>query len=75
MAAQKGAKIIYVASYSVWPGATQCLCQWKTMNWKANRSPVWRSKDWQLLLDIARKTLFMMGWVKAHAKDNQIAAK
>lgn len=59
----------------MWPGATQCLCQWETMNWKANRSPVWRSKDWQLLLDIARKTPFTRGWVKAHAKDNQPAPK
>ena len=74
LAAQNRAKIIYVDSYAVWAGATQWLCQWKTLNRKVNRSPVWRSKDWQLL-DIARKTPFKMGWVKAHAKDNQPATK
>lgn len=37
--------------------------------------PVWRSKDWQSLLYKARKTLFEMGWAKAHAKDNQPATK
>ncbi|KAK4810584.1 hypothetical protein QYF61_007321 [Mycteria americana] len=75
LAAQNGAKIIYVDSYAVWAGATQWLCQWETLNWEVNRSPVWRNKDWQLLLDIARKTPVKMGWVKAHAKDNQPATK
>ncbi|KAK4811127.1 hypothetical protein QYF61_019758 [Mycteria americana] len=42
LAAQNGAKIIYVDSYAVWA---------------------------------ARKTPFKMGWVKAHAKDNQPATK
>lgn len=75
LAAQNRAKVIYVESYAVWASATQCLCQWETLNWKVNRSPVWRNKDWQLLLDIDKKTPFKMGWVKAHAKDNQQAIK
>jgi len=36
---------------------------------------VWRKKNWQLLLDMARKTLFSIRRVKAHAKDNQPATK
>ncbi|KAK4810552.1 hypothetical protein QYF61_004515, partial [Mycteria americana] len=34
LAAQNGAKIIYVDSYAVWAGATQWLCQWETLNWE-----------------------------------------
>lgn len=73
LAAQNGAKIIYVDFYAVWAGATQWIYQWESLNWEVNRSPVWRNKDSQLLLAIARKTLFKMGWVKTQAKDYQAA--
>ncbi|KAK4810748.1 hypothetical protein QYF61_007722 [Mycteria americana] len=38
LAAQNGAKIIYVDSYAVWAGATQWLCQWETLNWEIHLS-------------------------------------
>lgn len=72
MAPQNGAKVIYVDTYAVWAGA---LCQGKTLNWEINRTPVSLNKDWQLLLDIARKTPFKVGWVKAYVKDNQPATQ
>ena len=73
LAAQNEAKAIYVDSYAVWAGATQWLCQWEALNWEINKSPIWRTEDWQLLLTIARKTPFQIGWVKAHANDHKPA--
>lgn len=73
LAAQNEAKIVYVDSHAVWAGAKQWLCQWEALNGEINRPPNWRTEDWQLLLDIARKTPFRIGWVKAHADDNKPA--
>lgn len=73
LAAQNEAKIVYVDSHAVWAGAKQWLCQWEALNWEINRPPNWRTEDWQLLLDIARKTPFRIGWVKAHADVNKPA--
>lgn len=56
-------------------GAMQWFCQWESLNWKVNGFPVWRSKDWQLLLNRARETPLKLGRVKAHAKTNQPAIK
>ncbi|XP_019330512.1 PREDICTED: uncharacterized protein LOC109279822 [Aptenodytes forsteri] len=75
LAAQNGAKVIYVDSYAMWAGATQWICQWEALNWEVNRSPVWRTEDCQLLLDIARQTPFKKGWVKVHVNNDQPATK
>lgn len=73
LAVQNEAKVKYVDFYAVWAGATRWLCPWEALHWEINRSPVWRTDDWQLLLSIARETPFPIGWVKAHAKDNKPA--
>jgi len=74
LAAQIGAQAICVDCYAVWAGATQWVCEWGALNWEINRSPIWRTEDWQLLLEIARKTPFKMGLVKEHTNDNIAAS-
>uniref|UniRef100_A0A803W4B3 Uncharacterized protein n=1 Tax=Ficedula albicollis TaxID=59894 RepID=A0A803W4B3_FICAL len=61
LAEQNGGKMIY-------------MDQWKYLNWEVGRSSVWRTQDWQLLLNTDRKTSFKIRWVKAHAKGNKPAA-
>lgn len=57
----------------MWAGDTQWLCQWEALKGEVDKSPVWKTKDWLLLLNIARKTKFQKHWVQSHAKDNKSA--
>ncbi|KAK4829695.1 hypothetical protein QYF61_006070 [Mycteria americana] len=61
---------IYMDSYALFKGCTEWLPFWEQNQWEVNRVPVWQKEKWEDILQVAKGTPILVGWVAAHQGGN-----
>ncbi|KAK4806458.1 hypothetical protein QYF61_013951 [Mycteria americana] len=64
---------IYTDSYAVFKGCSEWLPFWEQNQWEVNRVPVWQKEKWEDILQVAKRTPILIGWVAAHQGGNHSA--